>query len=267
VTIKKGYKMKKKLAKKNQSVEKAFQIIEYMAKSKGALRLHDIAVGVGLPESTALRFLNTMLNFGYVTQNPESLKYSLTMKFCWLGGLVRAQASFTDIVRPYLEELAEKCEESACIAVEQDMSVVYIDVVDGPDNMLKTLQRIGHIAPMHSTGVGKIMLLDYDEAKLDKLIKEKSLISLTKNTITTKEKLLEELERVRKLGYAMDNEECEIGAKCIAAPIRDYTGKIVAGVSISGPATRMTPEKIEKIKNIIVETTNKISRDLGYFPD
>jgi DNA-binding IclR family transcriptional regulator len=108
------------------------------------------------------------------------------------------------------------------------------------------------------------MLLDYDEQMIDKLIEEKALISLTKNSITTKEDLLNELKKIQGLGYALDDEECELGARCIAAPVRDFTGKIVAGISLSGPVTRMTMDKINNIKDIIIEISNRMSKDFGY---
>lgn len=256
--------MKEKSAKKNQSVEKVFQIIEIMASAKTSMRLLDISEKLSLPASTVLRFLNTLMAFNYVNQDPETLKYRLSMKLCQIGHMVNSQFSIRETVRPYLVELSEKCQESACLAIEDDMSVVYIDAVDGPDSILRTMQRIGKIAPLHSTGVGKLLLLNYSAGKLDRLIAEKGLPALTLNTITTKEKLLFELEKIRTQGYSLDDEECEIGAKCIAAPLRDYTGNIVACISVSGPVSRMTCEKTEKITATIDRIALDLSRRLGY---
>lgn len=255
--------MKDKTAKKNQSVGRVFQIIEIMASTKTSMRLLDISETLSLPASTVLRFLNTLMAFNYVSQDPETLKYRLSTKFCMIGNLVNSQFSIRETVRPYLVELSEKCQESACLAIEDDMSVVYIDVVDGPDSMLKTMQRIGKIAPLHCTGVGKLLMLNYTMGKLDMLIAEKGLPLLTLNTITTKEKLMAELEKIRTQGYSLDDEECEIGAKCIAAPLRDYTGNIVACISVSGPVSRMTCEKMENIKEVINQTALDLSIKLG----
>ena len=156
-------------------------------------------------------------------------------------------------------ELADRCQESACLAIDQDMMVVYVDVVDGPDNMLKTMQRIGKRAPLHSTGVGKALLIDYSNHEIEHMIK-KGLTPLTPHTITTKEDLIAELEKIRKKGYAIDDEECEIGARCVAAPIWDYTGRVVAGISVSGPVSRMNIEKIEYVQTIIKEIASKASQ-------
>lgn len=256
--------MKEKLTTNNQSVEKAFQIIEEMAKNKGSMRLQDISNKLGLPSSTVLRFLNTLIKYNYVSQDPETLKYSLTMKFCRIGNLVSSQFSLRDVVRPYLLELSEKCGESACLAIEQDMMAVYIDVVEGPEGILKVMQRIGKLAPLHSTGVGKILLLNYDEKELDNLIRSKGLPKITENTITTRDRLLSELDRIRESGYSLDNEECEIGARCIAAPIKDYSGKIIASMSLTGPINRMTSEKIERVKTVIMELSREISKKLAF---
>jgi DNA-binding IclR family transcriptional regulator len=255
--------LKEKLTKKNQSVEKVLQIIEIMAQARSPMRLADISEKLDLPASTVLRFVNTLMAYGYVNQDPETMKYRLSIKFCQIGDLVNAQFSIRDTVRPYLIDLTEKCQESACLAIEDNMTVIYIDTVDGPDNLLRTTQRIGKAAPLHATGVGKLLLLNYTLDKLDRLIREKGLSALTCKTITTREGLLEELDKIRQQGYSLDDEECEIGAKCIAAPIRDYTGKVVACVSVSGPTSRMNDEKMESVKAVLLSATRRISEKLG----
>lgn len=256
--------MSEKLAKNNQSVEKVLQIIETMAQNREPLRLQDIALKVEMPASTTLRFLNTLMKCGYVHQDSITLRYSLTLKFTYIGSLVSSQISIRDIAHPYLVELSRKCNESVCLGIEQDMEIVYIDVIDGPDGMLKITQRIGKLAPIHSTGIGKLMLLNYDSKQLNQVIAVKGLKALTPNTITSKEELLKELEKIKNQGYALDNEECELGARCLSVGIKDYTGKYVAGISVSGPTTRMTMEYISNIKNIVKETADRISEKLAY---
>jgi IclR family KDG regulon transcriptional repressor len=245
--------------KENQSVARVFQIIEVMAENKSSMRLSDIAAKLKLPSSTTLRFLATLMTYNYAKQDKDSLKYSLTLKLCRLGELVKSQVSIIDIVRPYLIELSAECKESACLAIEEDMMVVYIDVIEGQDNMLKAMQRIGHIAPLYCTGVGKLMLLDYDEEKLKTLVEKRELTAFTKNTITTYEGLRLELDRVRSRGYALDDEECEIGARCIAAPIRNYKGEIIACISISGPISRFGTDKVNETSKKVIAMAEKIS--------
>jgi DNA-binding IclR family transcriptional regulator len=227
------------------------------------MRLHEIASGLGLPSSTVLRFLNTMAVCGYVAQDAETVRYYLTMRLCRMGNLVSAQHPLRDIVRPFLVELSASCGELACLAVERDLMVVYIDVVEGPDSILKTLQRIGKIAPLHSTGVGKTLLLGFPNEKLERFVESGGLRPVTRNTITTREGLIAELARIREQGYALDEEECEEGVRCVAAPLRDYSGDIVASISISGPVSRMPESKIERIQREIVKTAAEVSRRLG----
>ncbi|MFQ9872118.1 MAG: IclR family transcriptional regulator [Oscillospiraceae bacterium] len=255
--------MKEKLSKKNQSVEKVLRIIEFMCESGGPMRLQDLARSLELPQSTALRFLNTLMQNGYVCQDPDSLKYYLSMKLCKLGNMVSTKIDFRGIVRPFMEELAAKCEESVCLAIENNMEMVYIDFVDGPDKMLRTLQRIGRTAPMHCTGVGKVHLLNYDCSMLNQYIQLKGLNPLTNHSITTREALVVELEKIRKQGFAIDDEECENGARCLAAPIYDFTGKIVGAISVSGPTNRMTYDRLTQIKDTVVQTAKRISNQLS----
>lgn len=255
-----------KTAKANQSVEKTFQIIEAMAMNKHPMRLQEISQQTGMPASTALRLLNTLVINGYIKQSDETLKYALSLKFLRIGSIASSQISIRDVVRPYLIELSKRCQEATCLAIEEpeSMEVVYIDVVEGPDNMLRTMQRIGKRAPLHSTGVGKNILLNYTPEKISQMIMKKGLPALTPYTLISQEALMAELEKVRIQGYAMDNEECEIGARCISAPIRDYTGLVTASISISGPTSRMTAERVNVHKNVLIEIAKRISSELAY---
>lgn len=255
--------MAAKLSKLNQSVEKAIQIIEVMAKEGGSMRLQDIALKTDLPASTALRMVNTLLVYGYVNQDPDSLRYSLSLKFAQLGSIVTSQFSLRQVAHPYLVELSRRCQESCCLAVEENMELVYTDVVDGPHSMLRIMQTVGKRAPLHSTGIGKLLLLNYSQERLDDLIRTKGLAPMTPNTACTKETLLEQLAQIRDQGYALDAEEYELGARCVAAPIYDYTGQVAAGICISGPSSRLTMARISDIIPAVKETASQISRMLA----
>ena len=252
-----------KLTKTNQSVEKTLQIVEVMAAAREPLRLADIAGQVKMPASTTLRMVNTLVQKGYARQEPDTLRYRLTLKFARIGSLVSAQLSIRDVARPVLLSLSDQFQESACLAIEEDMRVIYVDVVDGPDGMLKITQRIGKRAPMHCTGVGKLMLTQYTPAELRELVRAKGLVSLTPNTLVTLEALERELQAVRARGYAMDDEECELGARCVAAPIRNYEGRVVAAISLSGPVSRMHPRRIEEIAPSLMAAARGISEVLA----
>lgn len=253
-----------KLTVTNQSVEKTLQIIEVMARAREALRLKDIAAAVNMPASTTLRMVGTLVALGYAMQDAETQRYRLTLRFAQIGSLINAQFSIRDVVRPYLLRLSAQLGESACLAVEEDMEVIYIDVADGPDGMLKITQRIGKRAPMHSTGVGKLMLTEYTPEQLRLLVETRGLACLTPRTATSLEALTRELAAIRSRGYALDDEECELGARCVAAPLHDHSGKIIAAVSVSGPISRMTHKRIEAIAPILLDTTHEISTLMAY---
>lgn len=251
----------------NLSVIKTMDIIEYLSGKTDGLRLNDIAKGLNMNASTTLRFLATLRHCGYVDQNPETMKYHLTLKFRAISNNIDIWAYLRDVAHPYLHLLAKEFNECICLAVEKDFEVVYIDVVQGKDKLIRSEQRIGNSAHMHSTGIGKLLMLNYDEEQIVMWERLKGYTEFTSNTIKNREQLMKSLNEVRLNGYAFDNQECEIGAKCIAIPIRDYTGKVIAGISVSGTIFHLTDEIIEKNKPLLLEVAMNISRKMGFAVD
>ncbi|WHH60572.1 IclR family transcriptional regulator [Petroclostridium sp. X23] len=256
--------VKEKVSIKNQSVEKVLNIIELLSEKQKPMRIQDIAKELGMNSSTVVRFLATLVSCGYVAQDRETLKYYLTYKICAIANRVSSDIEIRDILQPFTQAVAAVFDESVCLAIEQDMSMVYIDVIQGQNQMLRAMQRIGNVAPMHCTGVGKLLLLNHDEAYIDKMIFQKGLTKFTDNTIITKRQLMNELDKVRIQGYSIDDEECEIGAKCVAVPIRGFSGKIVAAISITGPISRMNDIITDKNIEYLKETAYRASKKLGY---
>ena len=255
---------KKGGAGSNRSTEKALAIIELLAQSRDPMRLRDISTALELNASTTLRFLAALQSCGYVAQEKDTARYYLTYKISRIANQHNSKTELQTITHPYLVDLSQRFHEGVCVSVEPDTTMVYIDVATGPDQTLMSMQHIGNVSPMHCTGNGKLLLLNYTPEQLDRLIRVKGLPRLTEHTITTRQALLEELERVRAEGFAYDNEECETGVRCVACPIRDYTGTIVAGISVTGPVTRMTDETIRRIQGRLAEAAGRISQALGY---
>lgn len=256
--------MSEKLAKPNQSLEKALQIIELMAENREPMRLQDIAAATNIPPSTALRMVNTLLLYGYIIQDSISKRYSLSLKFAQLGSIVHDQLNLRDIAHPILVDLSKQCGELCSVGIRQDDEVVYADVVDGPDSMLKITQRIGKRAPMHCTGIGKILLLEYNDLQFVRFASVHPLERFTPNTICSFGRLKHELANVRENGYALDDEECEIGARCVAVPFYRYGGKIEGGISISGPVARMSWERINEMLPYLRAASKEISKLLSH---
>ena len=257
---------KEKTSSKNQSAVKALDIIEFLANGNNEeRRLQDIANGLSMNVSTVLRFLTALADCGYVRQNPATLRYSLTMKICTIANGVSANIHLFECALPFMKRVSEIFQESVCLAIDQDMTVVYIGAVQGgPSQMMGTMQRIGNRAPLHCTGIGKLLLTQYSEPELDRMIAEKGLPVFTQNTVSDKQGLMKELQTIRQRGYAFDNEECEIGARCVAAPVHDYTGRIVAGMSVTGTIFHLTDEKLERFVPRLMEQAGELSHQLGY---
>ena len=249
--------------KKNQSLRKALQILEGMTTIPTPARLQDIARSLKMPQSTLLRFLNTFIDFGYVSQDPDTSCYYLTLKLAEIGSRVRDNFPFQHSLAKYVKQVAQKFNESASLCIENDMQMVYVFTQDSPSRMLQTLHRIGRIAPMHATGVGKLHLLNYSDAQLDELKDKFGFTKFTCHTITSMDSLKKEIAQVQKQGYALDNEECEEGVQCIAVPIRNYTGLVVAGISLSAPVTRLDEERAEQIIQYLKNISATASAELG----
>ncbi len=250
----------------NQSTDKALAIIELLSYSGQPLRLNEISSRLGFNNSTALRFLNSLENNGYVYKNADTGRYSMTFKLCSLASYISSSTDMIGIASSPIRELSYDLGECVCLTIPQDYSVVYVFVSDGPNHILQSTKRIGRVAPMHCTAAGKVMLTDYTEAQIDEMIARKGLTKFTEYTITTKEQLLEELGRIRSRGYAFDEEECDIGTRCIAFPVRDYTGHIIASISVTGHSGRMTDEYFAAHMDRIRQCAESISTRFGYQP-
>jgi DNA-binding IclR family transcriptional regulator len=250
--------------KKNQSLRKALQILEGMTHISTPTRLQDLARKLRMPQSTLLRFLNTFIDFGYVGQDPETCCYYLTLKLVELGTRASGGYPFVHSLSKYIKQAAAAFNDSSSLCVERDMQMVYIATEEGPGRMLQTLHRIGHIAPMHATGVGKLHLLNYSDTQLEELEKKRGFTKFTGHTITSLDALRAELAQVRDRGYALDNEECEEGVRCIAIPILNSLGQVTAAISISAPVTRMGEERSAEVISYLKDLGSQASRELGW---
>jgi DNA-binding IclR family transcriptional regulator len=250
--------------KKNQSLRKALQILEGMTRIHSPARLQDIARSLKMPQSTLLRFLNTFIDFGYVSQDQDTSCYYLTLKLAEIGSRVRDGFPFQNSLAKYVKQVALQFNESASLCIEHDMQMVYVVTQDNPSRMLQTLHRIGRIAPMHATGVGKLHLLNYSDSKLEQLKEKFGFPKYTEHTITTMDSLKKEIAQILKQGYAIDNEECEEGVQCIAVPVRNFSGQVVAGISLSAPIARLDEERTGQIIQYLKIIGKEASKEMGW---
>jgi DNA-binding IclR family transcriptional regulator len=245
------------------SVIKAIEIL-FLFTKKSELTLTEVTKMLNMGKSSAYKYLNTLEYLGLVERNLDNKKYRLGIKILELSGVVLENLDLRRIAKPYLEELAKLCNETVHLMVERDGEGIYIEKIDSP-RAIRMYSQIGKRLPLHTGAVGKALLAFMSEEKINEIL-SKPLIRFTRNTITDPEKLKEEFKKIRERGYAIDNEEVEIGLKCVGAPIRDYTGKVVASISISGPSTRFSDTKMREYIELIKEYAMKISTALGYMP-
>lgn len=246
-----------------QSVERAFHILDCFTGSISELGITDISRQMGLGKSTIYGLVNTLVQEGYLEQNPENKCYRLGIKLFEMGCIVQERMDIREIAKPYLKELSSCFKMTVHMGLYKDYEVVYIDKVDAPDTRI-VYSQVGKRAPMYCTGIGKAVLAELEQPEIEFLLEGQKRESLTSHTLTEKDDIIRELEEIRQRGYAIDNEEVELGLKCVASAIYDYQGKPAAAISISSSAVRMTEEQIEEVSRKLKKAAADISRKLGY---
>ena len=240
---------------------KALRMLEEVA-NESELGITDISERLAIHKSTVYRFLDTFRKLGYIKQNPSNDKYSLTLKLFELGSKSVERMDLITEAHPVIEELSKQIEETIHLAVLDEDSVVYLDKIDSP-HLLRMFSQIGRKAPAYCTGLGKALLAWASDDIIGKAFSKEKIVKHTANTITEPSQLLNAFEEIRAQGFAIDNEEHELGIKCIAAPIRDRTGNVVAAISVSCPVQRLDDKRITNfIKNVMMAAEN-ISVRLG----
>lgn len=242
-----------------KSFSKLFEILETIADSKCGLSAKEISGHSGLPLSTTFRMLKFLADHGYLRSGKGI--YSLGAGLARFGNLARSQNPLLKVVRPYLEELSEKTLETVHLAELKDDKVIYIDKVDGARS-IRMGSMIGKYSPVYCTGIGKALLAFQDDAKRDAVCRMIRFEKFTPKTISSRSALERELKKIRSCGYALDDCEHESGVYCVAAPVLDYAGHAVAGISISGSELYLR-EKTKHLATLLMDTVEKISAELG----
>jgi IclR family transcriptional regulator, KDG regulon repressor len=245
-----------------KSVSRALDIIALVGMKKGGLGVTEIANQIDINKSSVFRTLSTLVQYGYIEQDGDTGKYKLGYKFLDISSKLLESIDIRTEAKPFLQELEEKTNEVIHLVVYDQGEVVYIEKLEGTET-LRTHSRVGKRAQMHCTSVGKAILAHLPENDVLAII-DKGMPVHTDYTITEKEALLQELKQIRGRGYSLDLEENEYGITCIAAPVFDHLGNVVAAVSISGPTTRMTKDRLTQLGPVMIQTSQKISARLGH---
>jgi len=244
-----------------QSVIKTFEIVEYLAHNTET-GITELGNELGQSKSTIYRFLSTLKSLGYVRQNRKSGKYTLTYKLFEISSKAIEHDDTIAAARPVLEKLASETGESIHLAVLERNSAVYIDNIDSAYN-LRMFSHVGRSVPAHCTALGKALLAFKSNEYLEDVYAHGGLVAYTPNTIVDLAKLKKNLALIRKNGVAVDNEEFEVGLKCVAAPIYDSKGNAVASFCVAAPSIRLPQTQIKRLKEKVLQASKQISQRLG----
>lgn len=246
-----------------QVIDRIFQILDLLAEAKGELGSTDLAHQLGLHKSTVHRLMSALERHRFVEKNRENAKYNLGWRLFELGNAAASRLGLYGLARPYLAALAKKTCETAHLGIMSHGEVTSIVSVEA-DRSLRLPATVGRRSPLHCTSQGKAILAFSEQALAEEIIRTLDLKPLTRNTITKVARLQDELSRIRKAGYAVDNEELEEGLRCIGAPVFDHVGEVIAAVSIAGPAYRVGGGQLPRLTEAVMQTSRQLSSALGY---
>src|SRR5688572_4762786 len=246
------------------SVANSIRLTKAFSENEYEMGISALAGRLGLAKSTVHRLATTLVEYDILEQNRESGKYRLGLALFELGTLVRRKMDIVSESRQHMHSLLETTGETVQLAVLDHLSVLYIRILESRQ-AVRMSSTVGSRAPAHCTSVGKA-LLAFQPPEVANQVIENGLRRYTANTITTAEGLTQELAAVRARGYAIDDEESEVGLRCVAAPIRDHSGLVVAAISVSAPVQRMTKKSLQTAVPTVVSAADAISRRLGFLP-
>jgi len=244
------------------SVQRAIDILDLFDRQTQELGVSAIARALDLPKSTVAGLIFTLEQNDYLDQNPATRKYRLGFKLAERAGVFLDQFDLRRVALPILEDLRDSSNESVNLAIRDGKYVTYIERMLG-SNMLGMRSEIGKRELIHSTALGKAMLAHLSSSELNHFIADYEFIPVTPQTITDAGGFITELEATLLRGFAVDNQENELGGRCVAAAIYDYHGDPVAAISMSVPIQRFPEEKIPEYGDRIKKAARQISLQLG----
>ena len=244
-------------------LDKSLSVLDVLLQNNAPMSIMEISKKLGIYPSTIHRILDTLKYRGYVEQNSDNQKYLLGLKLVELGMSRYHQINLLEEASPFLKELVDECNETVHLGILDHEEVFYIAKENSPQT-IRMVSRVGRRAPLYSTGLGKILLAYIPEKERKEIIAHTKIQRFTKNTITNKKELEKELEQIRKQGFALDREENEKEVYCIAVPIKNYHGKVIAALSIASPTYRIDNSRKKFLRKSILFLGMKISKRFGY---
>ncbi|PZW29320.1 IclR family transcriptional regulator [Thermosporothrix hazakensis] len=242
-----------------QSIERALDLLEYLAQSGGWVGVSELSNATGQPVATVHRLLSTLVARRYVIRDNQARRYALGPAFRRLAGVELPALDWSTLATPYLRQLVEISGETANLAIMARYRAVYVAQAQPPTRLVRMFTELGNKVPLHATGCGKVLLAYQPDSVVTSIIAQAGLPAFTDKTITDPDHLRQELELIRQRGYAMDNGEQEDGVRCLAVPVYGPDETVLAAMSISGPSSRLsnmqTPIMIPHLKRISAALT------------
>lgn len=246
-----------------QSIDRVLDILESLSTAHGGMTLSELASSVNLPSSTTHRLVKALIDRGYALKDPSGGKYRLSLRTFEIGCRVSNVWDILSSAKPYLDELAAFSQEVVHLVERDGAGIVYLYKAEPFRPLVRMSSYVGLRNPMYCTGVGKSILALLSPAEVEEIWQSEEIKRFSEHTITDFPSMLEELARTRARGYAIDDEEHEAGVRCVAAAIRNWAGSPVAAISVSAPASRMTPEIIQTLLPHLFHAAESVSRILG----
>jgi DNA-binding IclR family transcriptional regulator len=246
-------------------LDRAVDILEAFLRIGPELGVSEISRALGMTKATTHRLLTALKRRDLVSQDAATRRYRLGIKLWELGSRATADFSWLERVKPYLERLTAEMGETAHLAILEESEILYVDKVE-TSRSLRMPSQVGRRNPAHSTALGKAMLAYLSDDVLTWILSRRPLSRATPATITDPTTLRSELAKIRADGYAVDNEELEEGLRCVAAPVRDHHGRVIAAVSCAGPTSRLPTSDIPRYAAMVVRAATDISLALGCPP-
>src|SRR5882724_4149794 len=245
-----------------QSLGRAFAILEEVARHREGVGLADLSKRVGLHNSTAFHLAKTLVSLGYVRQGKESKRYRIGRPLFALAASCLDEIEMVNVATPVLEDLSRETGESAHFAVRMGDAVVVIARTSGPGAFQLT-DRVGVVRPAHCTALGKIILASLRPDQLDRFLQRVELKPSTEKSITDIAVLLREIEEIRESGIAFDDGEFNLEVRCVAVPVKDFTGQVTGTLGISGPVWRLSIQALQRRAKILQAAADRLSAEFG----
>jgi DNA-binding IclR family transcriptional regulator len=249
-----------------KSLVKTLKLLKLFTPQCNVWTAEDMVATLGFHKSSVQRILATLTEEGFLTKvAPRRSEYRLGPDILFLGNVAEMSLDLRSVARPIMLDLVDRAQETCYLCVADRDQCLYVDKVEC-SQPIRIVNQVGQRNPLHCTGVGKALMSGMSEDAIDRLIATRGLRAHTRNSITHRESLLRELDGIRRDGVAFDNEELNPGVKCVAAPIKNSSGSVVAAISLSGPTQRFTPSAIRRFEKDIKAASLAISRAIGFSP-